>query len=88
MEIIRPGTKDQVECGGCGALLRFTSSDIRLRHAPLAIGHDEIETMPEPEDHYRAEVECPQCHKAVPVRATRALKHGLLAVKRASDLAC
>ena len=85
MEVLRVGTKNQVTCGKCGSVLRFSESDVRLRHRPMAIGHDEIETMPEPEDHYQAYVMCPVCQASASVPAERALKRSLLAAERRAD---
>lgn len=79
MKVIVQGTNNRVTCkDGCGSVLEFTPSDITLRHRPIQVGHHEIECMPEPEDHYQAQVSCPVCHKALPVPASRILKRQLL----------
>lgn len=85
MELIRAGTKDQVTCGGCGSVWRFKPADISIQHAPLNVGHHEIECMPEPEDHYRAYVTCGQCKKPITVPCSRELKRSLIAAERRGD---
>lgn len=84
MELLREGTKDKVTCGGCGSLWRFTPSDIQIKHAPLTVGHHEIECMPEPEDHYRAYVQC-SCGRALTVPCSREQKRSLIAAQRRYD---
>lgn len=78
MEVLKRGTKNQVTCGGCGSVLRYNQSDLQLVHAPVQVGHHEIECMPEAEDHYRAVVQCLECRKSVTVNASRAEKRALL----------
>lgn len=85
MEVLQVGTKNQATCGKCGSVLRFSKTDVRLRHRPLTVGPYDIETMPKPEDHYQAYVTCPLCSAAVGIQVERALKRSLLSAERLRD---
>lgn len=78
MQVLSVGTKNQVTCQACESVLQFVPSDIRLKHRPLTVGHNEIECMPEPEDHYVGQVECPVCHAFVTVPTTGTQRRELL----------
>lgn len=78
MKILQQGTKNQVNCTGCGSLLQFEKGDVRLVHAPVKIGHHDIECMPEAEDHYRAVVDCPSCKAVLGVTFSRQEKRALM----------
>ncbi len=78
MEIVRQGTKNMVTCGGCGSVLRFSPTDVRLVHAPVNPGPHEVECMPEAEDHYRAVVTCMSCQKTLPVSLPLQEKRALM----------
>jgi ribosomal protein S27E len=85
MKVISVGTKNQVTCTNCGSVLQVEPSDIQLVHRPLAIGHDEIETMPEPEDHYVGQVKCPVCGTTNTVATTRELRRTRIAANRRAE---
>ena len=78
MKILQQGTQNQVRCTGCGSILQFDKTDIRLVHAPVQVGPHEIECMPEAEDHYRAVVDCMSCKTVLTVPATRQDKRALM----------
>lgn len=83
MKVLQLGTKNQVKCTNCGSTLQFEPSDIHLVHRPVSIGHQEIETMPEPEDHYAGQVTCPVCQNANTVTTTREMRRAKIAADRA-----
>lgn len=85
MKILQQGTKNQVECGGCGSKLEFDLADVRLVYAPVQAGPWDVEGVPEKEDHYRAQVTCPCCSRAVKVNIGRQDKLAMVNSMNASD---
>jgi hypothetical protein len=59
MEILRPGDKNRVECGGSGSYLKLDQSDIGRRAVPLGNRYDG--------DDYTYAVRCPECHTTIDV---------------------
>jgi hypothetical protein len=78
MELLKQGTRNLLTCGGCGSLLRYLPTDVRLVHSPVNVGHHEVECMPEAEDHYRAVVTCPSCTASLHVGLSRREKRELM----------
>jgi hypothetical protein len=86
MEVLKVGTKNVVECRGCGSVLRYEDSDIKLGgKREINVGPYEVECMPEPEDYYTTYVGCPVCKKPVNMSAPRSLKVKLIEADRRAD---
>ena len=61
IEIIRPGTKKKIECGECGAILRYEQEDIQIGSvliSPLSTGNKKY-------------IVCPQCNYKIILEAPR-----------------
>ena len=61
IEIIRPGTKKKIECGECGAILRYEQEDIQtgaVLISPLSTGSKKY-------------IVCPQCNHQIILEAQR-----------------
>ena len=67
IEIIRPGTKKQVECPNCGALLSYDAVLDVEREEEKAIGT----LFPESLTKVTSFIKCPQCDNKIIFKQTR-----------------
>ena len=61
IEILKRGTKRQIECNACGALLRYQEEDIKL----------EDKFISPIESYNRKYIICPQCNHQIILEAQR-----------------
>lgn len=61
IEVIKPGTKNRVECNNCGALLSYSVDDIKLQEKYLS-----------QRDSYNEKyIMCPQCNARIVLESKR-----------------
>ena len=61
IKILKEGTKRQVECNECGALLQYQQEDIKKEEYFLS----------QITSYYEKYIICPQCHNKIILEATR-----------------
>lgn len=61
IEIIKAGTKNQIECNNCGALLSYTTEDIK----------QEEKFIGQRDSYIQKYIPCPQCKNKIVLQATR-----------------
>lgn len=58
IEIIKPGTKNQIECPKCGAVLAYQNEDIKSKDVYWS--QLDVHTM--------SYIHCPQCHNEIQLK--------------------
>lgn len=61
VDVLKRGTKEQIDCDKCGSTLRYSSTDIHLQHSPVKMGPYDFDDI-EDHGHYRCVIKCPVCN--------------------------